>query len=79
MYVCVIFLVPDHCSITFKRLIEALFITHAETKLNTLGHLDGSVVNNSTDNNHTNHSSTAIINDRGHWCHNLVRRPTCAN
>ena len=71
---------PDPCSITFKRLIEALFITHAETKLNTLGHLDGSVVYNSTtNNNYPDHSSTATIIDRGDWCYNLVRRPMSAD
>ena len=70
---------PDPCSITFKRLIEALFITHAETKLNTLGHLDGSIVHNNANNNQPDHSWTAIIIDRGDWCYNLVRRPMSAD
>lgn len=57
-------IVPDHCSHTLKHIIEALLITHTETKLNKLGHLDGNVpltMNNDI--------------DRGNWCHNLVRRP----
>jgi hypothetical protein len=33
-------LVPNNTSNALRRFIEALFITHAETKLNTLGHLD---------------------------------------
>lgn len=33
-------LVPDNASNTLRRFIECLFITHAETKLNTFGHLD---------------------------------------
>ena len=41
-------LVPNHCSEIFYGLIEALFITHAQTKLNVLGHLDGMLVQNET-------------------------------
>ena len=33
------FLVPEDCSELLQRFIEALLITHAETKLNTAGHL----------------------------------------
>jgi hypothetical protein len=31
--------VPNPCSETLRRLIESLFITHAECKLNQTGHL----------------------------------------
>ena len=41
-------LVPDHCSAMFYGVIEALFITHAQTQLNRLGHLDGMVVKDVT-------------------------------
>ena len=34
------YLVPDKASNALRRFIEALFITHTQTKLNTLGHLD---------------------------------------
>ena len=55
-------LVPDHCSTTLVRLVKALFITHAASKLNTEGHLDGLVV------------PTPLLADRDDWCHDLVRR-----
>ena len=50
---CSLSIVPDHCSEIFYGIIEALFITHAQTQLNTLGHLDGMVVKDDT------HSSTS--------------------
>ncbi|CAF4755452.1 unnamed protein product, partial [Rotaria sp. Silwood2] len=31
---------PENASNGLRRFIESLFITHAQTKLNTLGHLD---------------------------------------
>ncbi|CAF1515766.1 unnamed protein product [Adineta steineri] len=63
----IIAVLPDSCSITLKRLIESLLITHAQTKLNTLGHLDGYDVLNSTQQHHP-------LNCNYHWCQNLVRR-----
>ncbi len=67
------YIVPNDCSAPLQRIVEALLITHAETKLNTMGHLDGSVTNN----NYNPHGMTRerIIADRGHWCSNLIRRP----
>lgn len=65
---CTPYLVPDHCSDLFYCIIEALFITHGQTKLNTLGHLDGMIV----DNNNMKTQRTAHL---GAWCHNLLRRP----
>ena len=32
-------IVPDECSHELRQFIEALFITHAETQLNTIGRL----------------------------------------
>ena len=62
----------------FSQLIEALFITHAQTKLNTLGHLDGMIV----ENNNSNDTNARMISDRrsDKWCENLHRRrPTTTN
>ncbi|CAM2723375.1 unnamed protein product [Rotaria socialis] len=36
----IIAVLPKHTSSTLRRVIEALFITQAQTKLNTFGHLD---------------------------------------
>ena len=33
------FTVPDPCSDPFRYLIESMFITHADTNLNTMGHV----------------------------------------
>jgi hypothetical protein len=65
--------VPQDCSGPLQYIVEALFITHAETKLNTMGHLDVSVTN--SNNNSSPHAMTRerIIADRGHWCRNLIR------
>jgi hypothetical protein len=64
-------LVPEDCSDRFYRIIEALFITHAQTKLNTLGHLDGMPVENKP----VGLSRTEIMADRGEWCRDVIRRP----
>ncbi|CAF1416271.1 unnamed protein product [Adineta steineri] len=64
---------PDKPTELFCCLIEVLFITHAQTKLNTLGHLDGMIV----ENNNSNDINARLVSD-GHdnnWCENLVRRP----
>jgi hypothetical protein len=59
--------VPDDCSYELRQFIEALFITHAETKLNTFGRLThkGSWPTATTSFDHTN---------RGEWCAKLIRR-----
>ena len=56
-------LVPDRCSTLFQQLIESLFITHAELKLNELGHLAEDRID-------------PIQALRGSWCANLTRRPS---
>lgn len=64
-------LVPVHCSGPLQRIVEALFITHAQTSLNTTGHLDGSVEKGSV--NPHGVTETSRIADRGDWCRNLIR------
>jgi hypothetical protein len=54
-------LVPDDCSRDLRKFIEALFVTHAETKLNLIGRL-------------THEYPTALYDKsiRGNWCSNLI-------
>ncbi|CAF3589104.1 unnamed protein product [Rotaria socialis] len=56
----VIAVLPPNTSNLFRRIIHSLFVTHTETKLNTLGHLFNPTVN---------------INFHYHsvWCANLIR------
>ncbi|CAF4318376.1 unnamed protein product, partial [Adineta steineri] len=54
----IIAVMPDKCTSLFYHLIEALFITHAQTKLNTLGHLDGMIV----ENNNSNDINARLVN-----------------
>lgn len=69
-------IVPLDCSGPLQRIVEALFITHAETKLNTMGHLDGSITGNNANSNPHGMTHERIITDRGQWCRNLSRRST---
>jgi hypothetical protein len=55
-----------------RRLIEALFITHTETQLNTDGHLDKLLFPDDTMINCINGSSKQ---QQDPWCKNLVRQP----
>lgn len=57
--------VPETGSTVLRQLVEALFITHAETKLNSSGRLV------STTDNH----DAAINQESTIWCEGLVRRP----
>ena len=85
-------LVPNNASDALRRFIEALFITHAQTKLNTDGHLDQLLFPDHDDsvtmnpNTSTTAASSSLIDeqqqqmDKGEeevWCKNLVRRPSC--
>lgn len=74
-------LVPDDASEAVRRFVEALFITHAETKLNTSGrllHLDDADDDSYTAENHKdNPNDDSILRekqvlDREEWCLNLV-------
>ena len=63
-------LVPDTCSEAFRYTIESLFISHAQTKLNSIGN----VLNREHDNGYHPQSNPWLT--RGsEWCRNLVRRP----
>jgi hypothetical protein len=55
-------IVPETGSTILREIVEALFITHAETKLNS----SGCLVGNNSDN--FNHQNVA-------WCEGLVDRP----
>ena len=59
---------PINTSGALRRLIEALFITHTETQLNTDGHLDKLLFPDTMIN--LDGSSEQVP-----WCKNLVRRP----
>jgi hypothetical protein len=54
-----------------QRIVEALFITHAQTRLNTSGHLDSTI--DKSDSNPHGMTEPTIIVDRGDWCANLIR------
>ena len=60
------FLVPETCSEMFRWTIESLFITHAETTLNTIGN----VLN---PHQLMDYNPWLIRGDE--WCQNLQRRP----
>jgi len=64
--------VPINTSGALRRLIEALFITHTETQLNTDGHLDKLLFPDTMIN--LDGSSEQVP-----WCKNLVRRPSTTN
>ena len=60
-------LVPEECSHELRRFIEALFITHAETRLNIESPL--------THQGPWPKVATSFDRvDRGKWCQALVRR-----
>ena len=57
------FLVPDNTSPVLRQFVAALFITHGETKLNSIGNLlDDS------------NMSPPFLHGpfRGNWCHGLI-------
>ena len=59
------FLVPNKCSELFQCLIESLLITHAECKLNNIGHLVYETIYENSDPNRALHKT---------WCANLTHR-----
>lgn len=65
-----IFLVPPNVSIVFRQFIQALFITHSEVNLNSIGHLV--TPNHAPNNMPLSRQTTAPA--RGEWCRELVRR-----
>ncbi len=56
-----------HASDTLRRIVEALLITQAETKLNSIGHLER-ILNKNTENVF---EETSFDHD---WCRHLIRR-----
>lgn len=61
---------PETCSDMFRNTIESLFITYAQTKLNTVGN----VLNEEQRNLYYPLNNPWLI--RGdEWCQGLVRRP----
>ena len=58
----IIAVLPSNTSELFRRIVHSLFVTHAETKLNTLGHLFTYCRN--------------VPVDQNIWCANLRHRPT---
>ena len=63
---------PEQCSAPLPRLVEALFITHAQTRLNTIGHLDANTTREDAT-NAGNVTEVAQIIDRTDWCRSLNR------
>lgn len=62
----IVFLVPETCSDMFRFTIESLFITYAETNLNTIGNvLNGTQF--------PDYNPWLIRGDE--WCQGLLRRP----
>ncbi|CAF1164089.1 unnamed protein product [Rotaria sordida] len=62
----IVAILPDNASTTLRRWVEALFITHAATKLNTIGHLDQFIS--------TNHIDQISSIECDEWCRNLISR-----
>lgn len=62
----IVAILPDNASKLFRKLIESLLITHAECKLNQMGHLL------------TNHTTSTINPNRSlekSWCVNIMHHP----
>lgn len=83
----VIAVVPEDCSETVRRFVEALFITHTQPKLNTSGRLVTDLLNSHTDNRdridipyHLAEGCSPTSNiaieiqqmDRDEWCLDLI-------
>ena len=66
-------LVPTDASVAVRRFVEALFITHAETKLNTSGQLLHEEHDDTDDNSGNVYpmSAEGRIRDRGEWCRTI--------
>jgi len=59
--------VPEDGSEELRRFVEALFITHAETKLNVFGRLAGTYMDTLDDGLSSNRMKP--------WCQGLIGRP----
>ncbi|CAF1382717.1 unnamed protein product [Rotaria sordida] len=66
----IVAVLPETCSDMFRFTIESLFITYAETNLNSIGN----VLNTNQNGDHYPMNDPWLI--RGNeWCHGLLRRP----
>ena len=70
----IVAVLPESCSDMFRYTIESMFITHADAKLNTVGHVL----------NYDQPTDYFLMNDpwliRGdEWCQGLLRRPQPKN
>ena len=65
-------LVPEQCSAPLQRIVEALFITHAQTQLNNIGHLDDRTTRDDSINVHDVTEAAQIV-ARTDWCRSLNR------
>ncbi|CAF1426785.1 unnamed protein product [Rotaria sordida] len=63
----IVAVLPINATAALRRIIEALFITHADTQMNTEGHLDKLWLKDSVTHQRTSESVD--------WCRNLLRRP----
>ncbi|CAF3548004.1 unnamed protein product [Rotaria socialis] len=66
----IVAVLPETCSEMLRLTVESLFITHAETNLNTIGNI---LNKNSTGNNHPINNPWLIRGDE--WYQGLLRRP----
>lgn len=66
----IIAVLPETCSEMFRYLIEALFITHGETRLNTMGNL---IKDYSFKRNYPMNNPWLLRGSK--WCQGLLRRP----
>ena len=65
----IVAILPDNASKVFRKLIESLFITHADCKLNQMGHL---LSNQIAANTNPNRSLESV------WCVNMTHHPASA-
>jgi len=64
-------LVPETCSLMFRNIIESLFVTHAETKLNS----KGNIVESQTQHGPYIPVANPWLNRGNKWHQGLLRRP----
>ncbi|CAF1671668.1 unnamed protein product, partial [Adineta ricciae] len=67
----VVAVLPANCSAMFRNVIESLFITYAETSLNTIGN----VLNEEQQRNRYYPLDNPWLIRGNEWCQELVRRP----
>lgn len=70
-------LVPEMGSTVLRQIVESLFITHTEAKLNSSGRLvGGNIENGCRNNDHDDEGKAGNVDDQNAvWCEGLLRRP----